>query len=61
MNSPRVNIVRKPYRKVSYLTCQACGKNLRIRKDGKFPKHRETRRALAFRGYAYCIASESAP
>lgn len=31
------------YRVVKYLTCQKCGRSLKIRKDGTFPKHRNPR------------------
>jgi hypothetical protein len=29
--------------KVRYLTCQICGRELKVRLDGKFPRHRITR------------------
>lgn len=31
------------YSPIRYLTCQKCGRSLRVRKDGTFPDHREPR------------------
>lgn len=49
-------------RRVRYLTCQICGNEQRIRKDGKFPVHRNPR------GFKYpsgklpiCMGSEVFP
>jgi hypothetical protein len=49
-------------RKVVYLTCQACTRELRVRKDGKFPMHRVSAEVMPrVKVRPVCVASQTFP
>lgn len=51
----------KSTRKVTYRTCQICGRALRIRADGKFPVHRTPRELKRNGKLPTCMGSQVYP
>ena len=48
--------------RVNYLTCQLCGRSLKIRKDARFPTHKAPRETTPSHLPLYeCIGSRAFP